>query len=541
MSKRILRAVALFAAAIVLFAAAPAATDAVVVPTITAIAAGFSHTCALTSAGGVRCWGQNGSGQLGNGTTTSSNVPVAVSGLASGVTAIAAGGVHTCALMSGGGVRCWGKNSYGQLGSGSTTNSSVPVAVSGLASGVAAIVAGYEQTCALRISGGVACWGANYNGQLGNGSTTNSSVPVAVSGLASGVSAITLGFRHGCALAPGGGPKCWGSNYGGQLGNGTTTDSSTPVAVSGLARGATAIVAGLYQTCALMTGGGVRCWGNDPDQGELGNGLLTTSRVPVEVAGLERGVAAVVIGAFHVCVLTTGGGVTCWGSNESYGQLGSGTTTDSSVPLVVSGLASGISAIAAGVVHTCAVTSGGGVRCWGGNFHGQLGDGTRTTSKVPVAVNFVTRQSIVLRASEPAGTIASGTAVTFSATVAPLGPAGEQATVRFEVFRQDGGVWRRTAHRDVAADATGRATLRWTFVTIGSRYVRARALETATYVASPWSSRVDFTVRWALIASPSPAPVWAVAGHVDETAFASVHRNKWPRWESHHHVRASAP
>jgi len=352
---------------------------------VSSIDAGGAHTCALASNGGVKCWGGNYSGQLGNGNNNHSYVPVNVSGLSSGVNAISAGGDHTCGLLTSGGVKCWGQNYDGQLGNGSYYNdSNVPVDVFGLSSGVSAISAGGDHTCALLTSGGVKCWGFNHYGQLGDGSIANSNVPVDVSGLSSGVSAISAGHRHTCALLTSGGVKCWGDNWYGELGNGTWTNSYVPVNVSGLSSGVSAISAGDYHTCALTSSGGIKCWGFNWDC-QLGNGSNNDSNVPVDVSGLSSGVSAISAGGYHTCALLTSGGVKCWG-DDSDGQLGNGTWTTSCVPVNVSGLSSGVNAISAGQYHTCALTSGGGIKCWGNNGWGQLGNGTWTNSNVPVDV-----------------------------------------------------------------------------------------------------------------------------------------------------------
>ncbi len=349
---------------------------------IAAVAAGLGHTCALTTGGGVKCWGSNADGQLGDGTTTQHSTPVNVSGLASGVTALAAGGSHTCALSTGGGVKCWGRNYHGQLGDGTTTQRNTPVNVSGLASGVTALAAGDGHTCALTTGGGVKCWGSNWAGQLGDGTTTSRSTPVNVAGLASGVTGLAAGSSHTCALTTGGRVKCWGWNADGQLGDGTTTDRSTPVNVSGLASGVAALAAGYRHTCALTTGGGVKCWGNN-GSGQLGDGTTTNRSTPVDVVGLASGVTVLGTGGYHTCALTTGARAKCWGEN-AFGQLGDGTTARRSTPVEVNGLASSITALAGGEMHSCALTTGRGVKCWGWNAIGQLGDGTTIWRSTPV-------------------------------------------------------------------------------------------------------------------------------------------------------------
>jgi alpha-tubulin suppressor-like RCC1 family protein len=348
--------------------------------TVVPLALGGSHTCAMTVANGVVCWGNNRYGQLGNGTFLNSSIPTEAARLTSGVVAIAAGTAHTCALRAGGGVECWGTNTKGQLGDSTTDDSRSPVAVYGLSEGVKAVAAGDRHTCALLETGAVECWGENASGGLGDGTGINRSAPVDVSGMTGGVTALEAGAGHTCALMEDGAVKCWGWNTSGQLGDGTVVDSRVPVDVGGLPGPAQAVAAGDQHTCALLTGGSVVCWGANAS-GQLGNGTRTRSSAPVAVAGLS-GVLEIAAGGAHTCALQADGAVKCWGDDQS-GQLGDGGYENQSSPVAVGGLSGTVDHIAAGFSHTCAIMTDKRIQCWGWNTEGQLGDGTVKSRRIP--------------------------------------------------------------------------------------------------------------------------------------------------------------
>jgi len=350
------------------------------------VAPGWAHTCAVTAAGGVRCWGRNESGQLGDGTNLDSSVPLSIVGLRSSPAAagappkiisrpLALGWNHACALTAGGGVKCWGDNTSGQLGDGTTVRSLFSVDVIGLESGVAAVAAGIGHTCALTGNGGVKCWGENGSGEVGDGTTTDRWKPVDVTGLGSGVLAVSAGGGFTCALVITGTVKCWGYNKMGQLGDGTTEGRPTPVDVSALGGGNLDISTGAGHACAITDGGGVKCWGWN-DTGQLGDGKIVNRGKPEYVVGITSGIRGISAGAGHTCAVTIVGEVLCWGANGT-AQLGDGTQGGAKTfAAAVGGLFESVLQVSAGDTHTCALLSRGAVKCWGWNGLGQLGDGT---------------------------------------------------------------------------------------------------------------------------------------------------------------------
>ncbi len=354
-----------------------------------AVTVGNNHACALTKSGGVKCWGRNSYGELGDGTSIDRATPVDVFGMSRGIIAIDAGASHTCALIENGGVKCWGRNRSGELGNGSTGYATLPVAVTGLQSEIVAVSAGLNYTCVVTSSGNVKCWGGNSVGQLGDGTVINRLTPVNVVELDQKITSISAGGyyfsgEHTCALTASGGIKCWGANNFGQLGDGTRTQRLTPVDVIQLSSNMSAVTAGDLHTCALNDHGEAKCWGAN-NLGQLGDGTLKNRTTPVDVMGLNSGLMSIDAGALSTCGLLDTGTIKCWGLNN-YGQLGDGTTTNRSLPTDVMGLNSTVTNLESGGNFACGRMLNRSLVCWGKNTYGNLGNGTMTDSSAPVAV-----------------------------------------------------------------------------------------------------------------------------------------------------------
>ena len=363
---------------------------------VTAITAGYSHDCALLSDKTIKCWGYNRRGQLGDGTIANTKIPVAVLGI-SNVKAVTAGYNFTCVLLEDGGVRCWGLNSSGQLGDGSVSNSLSPVVVSGLDSDVVRLTAGFDFACAVHQSGKIMCWGNNVSGQLGNGKSERSVTPVNVDIVNSKVLTASAGYAHTCAVTEDGKGHCWGLSNDGQLGDSNPTLTSLANVVEGLGiHSVNDIKTTYYSSCALTVGGGVKCWGSN-NSGELGDGTTEPKYESVDVLGLTSNVRTVEKNSESACAITTAGGLKCWGSNYHY-NLGDGTDNNQTSPVDVIGLTSGVQSVALSDYSACAVTVAGGLKCWGDNQFGNLGNGGEG-SVVPTPVDVIGLDSGALSVS----------------------------------------------------------------------------------------------------------------------------------------------
>ena len=383
-------------------------------PGFKSIEVGLNHTCAITTADGLKCWGLNSSGQLGTGDFANRSIPknVVVLGLG-GTEQVSAGGAHTCAVAANR-VRCWGDNTWGQLGNGlSGPSAANPYPLLVTDSLVATQVsAGHDHTCVLTLETEVWCWGLNNYGQVGNNTSGNAwlgPTPVCETGTGftceggqrlSGVKKVEAGGLHTCALLDGGDLKCWGMNYNGQLGIGpranpdvvpTTAECTSgtsdgcralPADVTGFPNPLVDVAVGGAETCAVDLINDVYCWGYNA-HGQAGNGAFEPSPPygvfsPSFVADFVDDIITEAVTGDSACALDDLGGVWCWGLNN-LGAAGTGAfTARETAPRPVVGLSADVVDIAGGGTHNCAVLASGGAKCWGYNHFGQLGNGLTT-------------------------------------------------------------------------------------------------------------------------------------------------------------------
>jgi alpha-tubulin suppressor-like RCC1 family protein len=383
---------------------------------VVSIAAGLAHTCAVRLDGTVWCWGLNSLGQLGTGVASITSNPTPIQANVVGAISAVSGDFHTCALLAGGTVKCWGRGNNGQLGAGFNNTGPQPVVVSSLPN-VIDLAAGGDVTCALLINGIVDCWGSNFYQQLAVSSVANAYTPVTSTN--SATVALTVGAKHVCAITFYGGATCWGDNSKGELGDLTTNSRFSPAPVTAVTD-AVEISAGDSFTCAAIVTGMIRCWGNNAD-GEHGNGNTNSTLGVDSIAGLSgtisaRGVSA---GDAFSCALRGTGAVACWGAGQ-HGQLGNSASSDSPNPVAVTGLSKAF-LMAAGQAHACALDSGGDVQCWGEDDQGQLGDNQ------PFSSSSMSNKPVSVELSSSATGIAAGSkhvcALTFD-TVACWGSNG---------------------------------------------------------------------------------------------------------------------
>lgn len=446
-------------------------------PAYTSIATGYRHTCAVTTDGGLQCWGLNNLGQLGDATTVDRHIPVDVNGLSSGISMVDAGGGpmgagHTCAV-TGGQVKCWGQGSAGQLGDGTNADRDTPVDVLSLMD-VATISTGGQHTCAVTNTGAAYCWGYNSTLAIGDGTSTNRHSPTPVSGLGSGVTQIAAGLDSSCAVRSGG-LKCWGSPFG----------SSTPVDVAELTSDVVSVSTIGNHWCVRTAAGGVKCFGQD-NFGQLGDDGTTSpgfSLTPVDVASLSTGVVDLAAGGSHSCAALADGSVRCWGLNN-VGQIGNGGSSAPVTPPDTVVSLTGASVVAAGGDYggpgqSCAVTTSGDAFCWGLNNVGQLGNGTTTSSASPVPVG-----PIATEPDPPTGvTAAPGDSSAIVGWSAPASDGGSSIT-GYEITASPGGAMVTVEPDVLQATVTGltNCTIEYMFT------VKAFNSEGASLSSSPSSS-----------------------------------------------------
>jgi alpha-tubulin suppressor-like RCC1 family protein len=344
------------------------------------VSSGYYHTCAVKVTGQLWCWGQNTRGQLGTGGTSPSAIPVQV-GAATDWRSVSAGSAWTCATKVNGTLWCWGRDDYGQLGNGPGTTGDQPSPLQvGAATDWTAVSAGLgDTTCGRRATKRIYCWGRDNNGQVGNGPPfTDVTSPVQVAGNHADWTAVSAGGYHVCGRRSNARLYCWGDDLDGAVGDGGTgVDRASPVLVAGGFVNWSSVSAGLTHTCARRANGRLYCFGSDINGG-LGNGpgSSTSKYAPVEVQGHTTDWRAVFAGGYTTCARKATGRLYCFG-HDAYGQAGTGVNDaiDNPAPTLVVGGATDWSTATIGNLHVCGRRANNRLYCWGYGFFGQRGDG----------------------------------------------------------------------------------------------------------------------------------------------------------------------
>jgi alpha-tubulin suppressor-like RCC1 family protein len=409
----LLAALAFFASALIIVVSSNAQVEALPLTTASQVAAGGRTTCAVMTGGDAYCWGDNSYGQFGDGTTTSSATPVLVSGgykWSSISTEFDSNDFKatTCGVTTGGVGYCWGYNGHGEIGDGTTTSSSSPVLIAGGYTW-ANISVGWLDTCGVTTTGVGYCWGANWDGEDGDGTSNQHSSPALVSGSYTW-SSISAGGKAACGVTTANVGYCWGDNFAGEVGDGGTTNHSNPALVLG-GYSWTKIVSGAVDSCGVTTTGVGYCWGAN-FSGENGDGSSTQHTSPTLISGGITWLSISVAG-LNTCGLASGGTAYCWGQN-AHGEDGDGTTTQHKTPAPVAGSLTFTSVSAGDDYATadtnCGIGNDGIIYCWGYNNKSQIGDGTTNNQSSPTEATqlYVTANTTLSVTIDPTFTFTVG-------------------------------------------------------------------------------------------------------------------------------------
>jgi len=343
------------------------------------VAAGETHTCGISTAKNLYCWGSNNAGQSGDG-TTEPRLGMHRVGAAGVWSRVSAGLHHTCGITTAKNLYCWGSNASGQVGNGTNNSPRLSLYRVGGTGVWSSVSAGESYTCGITTAENLYCWGFNSTGQTGDGTVTTPRLSLFRVGAAGVWSSVTTGGRHTCGITTAKNLYCWGSNNSGQVGDGTIdTPRLSLYRVGGTGVWSSVTAEGRH-TCGITTGKNLYCWGFN-SSGQVGDGTIATPRLSLYRVGGAGVWSSVTTGDSHTCGITTGKNLYCWGSNNT-GQTGDGTITTPRLSLHRVGAAGVWSSVGAGAAHTCGITAAENLYCWGLNSDAQVGDGTNNTPRL---------------------------------------------------------------------------------------------------------------------------------------------------------------